>query len=419
MTSGTMKAMVLHEPGPAESAPLRLEEVPVPVPGPGEVLLKVRACGVCHTDLHTIEGELEPHREAVVPGHQIVGEVVALGDWPGERPPYPAADGVPLRVGERVGVPWLWRADGTCKYCRSERENLCEHPLFTGYDVDGGYAEYHVAQADFVYRLPDMDDLAVAPLLCAGIIGYRALRLTGVVDDPALPGWRRTAPAEGSGAGAARPSLRRMRPPGTLGAAAGRGSDPRFAESYPFEEEAAVVESEAAAGRLGLFGFGAAAHICMQIAVHRGWEVYVFTRAQHHRKLALELGAVWAGPAGGRPDTPGWVDPHHGLDAALIFAPAGELALHALALVEKGGIVALGGIHSSPIPPIDYPVIYGERVLRSVANSTRQDALDLLREAAEIPVRTEVEVFPLEAANDALLALKQSRIGGASVLKID
>lgn len=417
MTSGTMKAMVLRRPGPAESEPLRLEEVPIPVPGPGEVLLKVRACGVCHTDLHTIEGELEPHREAVIPGHQIVGEVVALGDWPGERPAYPAADGEPLRVGERVGVPWLWRTDGTCAYCRSDRENLCEHPLFTGYDVDGGYAEYHVAQADFVYRLPDMDDLAVAPLLCAGIIGYRALRLAGVVDDPALPGWRRTAPAE-------RPAVarRRLRPASSAGVETSRGGDPRFAEAYPFEEKEAAVESTAEAvpaGRLGIFGFGAAAHICLQIAAHRGWEVYVFTRAEHHRVLARDLGAAWAGPSAGRPDTPGWADAAHGLDAAIVFAPAGELALHALALVQKGGIVALGGIHSSPIPPIDYPVIYGERVLRSVANSTRQDALDLLREVAEVPVRTEVEVFPLEAANDALLALKQSRIGGAAVLKVD
>jgi len=387
--SGTMKAMVLREPGPAERAPLRLEEAPVPQPGPGEVLLKVRSCGVCHTDLHIMEGELEPRRETVIPGHQIVGEVVQLGDWPGgDRPDYPAADGRPLQLGERVGVPWLWRADGTCAYCRSGRENLCENPLFTGYDVNGGFAQYHVAQADFVYRLPDMDDLAVAPLLCAGIIGYRALRLTGVVDDPGLPGWR-------------------------------RGKQRATGQGRAIGEGCSAGESAPAAGRLGLFGFGAAAHICLQIAAHRGWEVYVFTRAEHHRALALELGAVWAGSSGVRPDAPGWERPDHGLDAAVIFAPAGELALDALALVEKGGIVALGGIHSSPIPPIDYPLIYGERVLRSVANSTRSDALELLREASEAAVRTEVEVFPLEGANDALLALKQSRIGGAAVLQVD
>jgi propanol-preferring alcohol dehydrogenase len=371
----TMRAMRLATPALASSKPLRLEIMPVPTPGPGEVLIAVHACGVCHTDLHTVEGELEPHRAPVVPGHQIVGEVVAFGDWPGERRrPVVAADGRPLELGERVGVPWLWKTDGTCSFCRRGDENLCEHALFTGYDVDGGYAEYAVAPSDFVYRLPEgMDDLAVAPLLCAGIIGYRSLRLAGVVGDAGarLPGRGQVSQAWWAG-----------------------GAAPRR--------------------RLGLYGFGAAAHICLQVAIHRGWEVYVFTRGTAHRELATQLGAVWAGASG---EAPGG-DPATKLEAAIVFAPAGQLALDALRATDKGGIVALGGIHSSPIPPIDYPTIYGERVLRSVANSTRQDALDLLAEAPQVPVRTEVEVFPLEQANEALIALKQGRIRGAAVLQI-
>jgi propanol-preferring alcohol dehydrogenase len=370
----TMRAMRLERPRPVGERPLTLVELPVPRPAAGEVLIAVHACGVCHTDLHTVEGELEPHRSPVVPGHQIVGEVVAFGEGADAVP----AGGVPLRQGERVGVPWLWRACGTCRYCRRGDENLCENALFTGYDMDGGYAEYTVAPAAFAYRLPDMPDLDVAPLLCAGIIGYRCLRLTGVV---------------GGGTGL----------PGG-GAAVGGAA----------EGCASVDEAAGGAGhRLGLYGFGAAAHICLQVAVHHGWEVYVFTRGEEHRKLARELGAVWAGAAGAASVT---AAPR--LNAAIVFAPAGRLALDALRACDKGGVVALGGIYSSPIPPIDYPLIYHERVLRSVANSTRQDARELFRVAGEIPIKTEVEAFDLEQANEALLALKEGRIRGAAALRI-
>lgn len=366
----SMRAMRLAMPEPVEDRPLQLVEVPLPVPGAGEILIRVQACGVCHTDLHTVEGELEPHRSPVIPGHQIVGRVAAFGDWPGgERREYRAADGRPLHLGERVGAPWLWRTCGRCRFCRRGQENLCENALFTGYDVDGGYAQFTVAPADFVYRLPEsMDDLAVAPLLCAGIIGYRCLRLTGVVgrDGGGLPGRPQGADAD----------------------------EPR---------------------RLGLYGFGAAAHIGLQVAVYHGWRVYVFTRGEEHRRLALELGAAWAGASG---EAPGG-DPEIKLDAAVIFAPAGQLALDALRACDRGGIVALGGIYSSPIPPIEYEDIYWERVLRSVANSTRKDALDLLAEAPQVPVRTEVQTFPLERANEALIDLKHGRIRGAAVLRID
>jgi alcohol dehydrogenase, propanol-preferring len=361
----TMRAMQLERPRPAGERPLQLVDMPVPRPGPGEILIAVRACGVCHTDLHTVEGELEPHRSPVVPGHQIVGEVVALGEGADTAPAGGELGGAPLRHGERVGVPWLWRACGTCRYCRRGDENLCENALFTGYDVDGGYAEYAVAPAAFAYRLPDMPDLDVAPLLCAGIIGYRCLRLTGVV---------------GGGTGL----------PG------------------------AAVSAPRPAGRLGLYGFGAAAHICLQVAVHHGWGLYVFTRGEEHRKLARKLGAVWAGASGEPPGGDAAVK----LDAAIVFAPDGRFALDALRACDKGGVVALGGIYSSPIPVIDYPVIYHERVLRSVANCTRQDARELLHVAREIPIKTEVEAFDLEQANAALLALKEGRIRGAAVLRI-
>jgi D-arabinose 1-dehydrogenase-like Zn-dependent alcohol dehydrogenase len=494
---GTMRAMRLVEPRPVTEKPLRLVELPIPRPGPGEVLVKVHACGVCHTDLHTVEGELEPHREAVIPGHQIVGEVVGFGDWPGgDRPEYPAADGRPLALGERVGVPWLWRADGSCRYCARGQENLCENALFTGYDVDGGYAEYHVANAAFTYRLPRLsggadtgaagfdpdpsggsgratadgfgrdpfaeagsgpggpamdapgrpaldDDVSAAPLLCAGVIGYRSLRLAGVVGDGAvLPGNARPG-----GAGAPRPTSAgglRSRPASSgarlrsvSGAMREFGGSPAGTMPLDMVDGIMAQELDEPAGRLGLFGFGAAAHLCLQVAVSRGWRVYVFTRAEHHRELALQLGAAWAGAAGQRPGAapppakpmPGQMeiggvaaaaaeDAGEWLDAAIVFAPAGQLAIAALEVVDKAGIVALGGIHSSPIPPLDYETIYGERVLRSVANSTREDALELLRSAAAIPLRTDVEVFPLEQANEALIALKESRIRGAAVLKI-
>ena len=391
-----MKAMLLRAPRPVEERPLELVELPTPAPGPGQVLIAVHACGICHTDLHTVEGELPPHRSPVVPGHQIVGEVAAVGE------------GVDRHVvGRRVGVPWLWCADGVCGYCRRGDENLCERALFTGYDVDGGYAEYVVAPAAFSYALPEaMDDLAVAPLLCAGIIGYRCLRLVGVTGERALPGEDR-ASAEADGGAWDEAGL----------ACCGMPGDAVTPPSVTVAEEGGVGGGEARgrpSRRLGLYGFGAAAHIATQIAAYLGWEVFVFTRGEEHRRLALELGAVWAGAAGEAPGD----DAALRLDAAIIFAPAGELAIDALKAVDRGGIVALGGIYSSPIPAIDYPLIYQERVIRSVTNSTRRDACELLDVAAEIPVRTEVEVFPLEEANEALLALKESRIRAAAVLQV-
>ena len=363
-----VRAMQLAAPAPVAEAPLRLVELPVPRPGPGQVLVRVLACGVCRTDLHILEGELAPHRSPVVLGHQIVGEVVALGVGaelvaPGGEPGAP-----PLDVGDRIGVPWLHQTDGTCRFCRRGDENLCEHALFTGWDVDGGFAEYTVAPAGFVYRLPaGMTAMAAAPLLCAGIIGYRCLRLTGVVgDDAGLP------------------------------SAAGRAVAPAATSVGP--------------RRLAIYGFGSAASLCAQIAIWRGWEVYGIARDEEHRAMARELGAVWAGESG---DDPGVL-----YDAAIVFAPAGELAVDALRRLDKGGIVALGGIYSSPIPPIEYPWIYHERVIRSVANSTRQDARELLRDAALIPIVSRVQEYDLEQANEALLDLKEDRVRGSAVLRV-
>jgi len=370
--SKTMRAMQLAAPAPVAEAPLRLVELPVPEPGSGQVLLRVRACGVCRTDLHILEGELPPHRAPVVPGHQIVGEVAALGLGARLVAPGGEAGAAPLDLGDIVGVPWLHHTDETCRFCRSGRENLCEHASFTGWDVDGGFAEYAVAPAGWVYRLPaGMDDLAAAPLLCAGIIGYRCLRLIGVVGDGAgLP----------SAAG----------PVHAGGAAADSGS--------------------AAPKRLAIYGFGSAASLCTQVAIWRGWEVYGIARDEEHRSLARELGAVWAGEAA---DDPGVL-----YDAAIVFAPAGDLAVDALRRLDKGGIVALGGIYSSPIPSIEYPWIYGERVVRSVANSTRRDARELLRDAALVPVVSRVQEYPLERANEALLDLKEDRVRGSAVLRV-
>jgi len=411
----TMRAMQLAAPGPAAQRPLRLVELTVPAPGPGEVLLRVRACGVCRTDLHILEGELSPHRSPVVPGHQIVGEVAALGEGVAAAGGAATAGGVaggamtqgispggeagapPPALGERVGVPWLYRTCGTCRFCRSGRENLCENARFTGWDVDGGFAEYMVAPADFVYRLPEgMDDLAAAPLLCAGIIGYRCLRLVGIVgDDAGLPGVGGRGAVDGRGAGAC-----------------GDAPAEIAAEAEALAEERGVppTEKRSEPRRLGLYGFGSAAHLCTQVARWRGWEVYAFTRGEEHRSLALELGAAWAGETS--------EDPGVLLDAAIVFAPAGELAVDALRHLEKGGIVALGGIYSSPIPPIEYPWIYHERVIRSVANSTRQDARELLRDAALVPVRSRVQEYDLEQANEALLDLKEDRVRGSAVLRV-
>lgn len=339
-----MRACRLHDPGPVETRPLSFEEdVPAPGPADDELLVRVSACGVCRTDLHVVEGELPPRLSPVIPGHQIVGHVQEVGA---------RVEG--FGAGDRVGVAWLNRTCGACRFCLAGRENLCESPQFTGWTVDGGFAEYAVAPAAFTYRLPEgFDDLQAAPLLCAGIIGYRALRLTGL-GDPGR-GW--------SGA------------------------------------------------RLGIYGFGAAGHVCIQLARARGAEVYVATRdRERHRALASELGAAWTGGADEEPPAK--------LDAAIIFAPAGELVPTALGALDKGGTLVLGGIHMSDIPSFPYQLIYGERAVRSVANNTREDGCEFLAEAARVPVRTHLETFPLENANDALNALKHDAIRGAAVLVV-
>jgi propanol-preferring alcohol dehydrogenase len=331
-----MKACVLEHPGLVASNPLQLRELPIPHPGEREVLVRVNACGICRTDLHVVEGELDPKKSVVIPGHQIVGRIERGG-----------AGATRYASGTRVGIPWLHHTDGRCFYCKSGRENLCDFPEFTGYTVDGGYAEYTVAHEDFVYPIPDgFADLQAAPLLCAGIIGFRCLRVSGI--------------------------------------------PPR--------------------GNLGIYGFGAAGHVCLQVARHWGSKVFVCTREEKHRLLAAELGAAWTGGA--------TEDPPEKLDAAIIFAPAGELVPPALAALRKGGVVVLGGIHMSPIPSFPYPLIYQERCIRSVANNTREDGHDFLRVAAEIPIRTEVRVFSLDQANLALNALKNDGIRGAAVLQI-
>jgi propanol-preferring alcohol dehydrogenase len=329
-----MKACLLHAPAPVESNPLEFADVPAPRPSKGEVLVRVKACGVCRTDLHVVDGELPPRKSPVIPGHQIVGVVETLGE--GARR---------FAVGARVGIAWLHKTDQTCEYCRAGMENLCDHPTFTGYTVDGGYAECAVAPEDFVYPIPEsFPDQQAAPLLCAGIIGFRCLRLSGVQ----------------------------------------RG------------------------GRLAFYGFGAAAHLAIQVARHWGVEIYACTRGATHQQLARQLGAVWAGEAAAEPPAK--------LDAAIIFAPAGELVPLALKALKKGGVLVLGGIHMSPIPSFDYNLLYQERVIRSVANNARQDGEDFLRVAAEIPVRMQVTLFPLREANRALNDLKSDRISGAAVL---
>jgi alcohol dehydrogenase, propanol-preferring len=339
-----VKASVLRRQAAIETRPLVLEELPAPTPGPGEVLVRVRACGICRTDLHVVEGDLPLVRTPVVPGHQVVGDVVTVGD--GVTTPRP---------GDRVGVAWLQRTCGRCRFCLSGRENLCLAPAFTGWTADGGFAELCTAPAAFVYPLPaGVADRDAAPLLCAGIIGYRALRLTGLGETPARP-W--------SGA------------------------------------------------RLGLYGFGAAGHVAIQLARGRGADVFVCTRDRDkHQALAAELGAAWVGDTTAPPPVP--------LDAAVIFAPAGELVPVALQAVDRGGVVVLGGIHMSPLPPLPYDRLYEERVVRSVANNTREDGHAFLAEAARLPVRTHTQLYPLDAVNDALAALKHDGIRGAGVVAI-
>ena len=325
-----MRAMVLKAPG----QPLELENRQIPRPKPGELLLKVRACAVCRTDLHVVDGDLPPCRAAIVPGHEIVGEVSALGEGV-----------MGFEVGQRVGVGWLGHTCGTCSFCTHDEENLCDHPEFTGYQKDGGFADYAVADAAFSFPIPGAySDAEAAPLLCAGLIGYRSLKMAG---------------------------------PGK---------------------------------KLGIYGFGAAAHIVAQVALWEGRSVYAFTRPGDTaaQDFAKSLGCCWAGGSGERPP----VD----LDAAIIFAPAGALVPAALRAVRKGGIVVCGGIHMSDIPSFPYSILWGERAVRSVANLTRRDAAEFLSLAPQVPVKTTVEVFPLTKANEALSALREGRLTGAGVL---
>ena len=331
-----MKAMVLEHPAPVTTEPLREEEVAAPEPGEGQVLLRVTHCGVCRTDLHIVEGDLPPKRLPIIPGHQIVGTAELVGPRASRFQP-----------GDRLGVAWLNWTCGRCPYCQAGRENLCDEARFTGYQVDGGYAQYLVVDEAFAYRIPDsLTDLQAAPLLCAGVIGFRSLRLSEIKSGQ----------------------------------------------------------------RLGLYGFGASAHIVIQIARHWGCEVYIFTRGQVHQRLAQDLGATWVGRAEETPPYP--------LDGAILFAPVGALVPEALRALCKGGTLAINAIHLTPIPELDYGWLYHERTIRSVANCTRQDAEDLLQIAALVPVRTEVEVFPLGEANRALELLKAARLKGAAVLEI-
>jgi propanol-preferring alcohol dehydrogenase len=325
-----MRAMILERPGD----PLRLAEVSVPPPRAGQVRVKVSACGVCRTDLHVVDGDLAEPKLPIIPGHEIVGHVEALGPGVGR-----------LGLGERVGIPWLGHTCGICTYCRDGRENLCDAPGFTGYQIDGGYAEYAVADADYCFPIPgDQPDAEVAPWLCAGLIGHRALRLAG----------------EGQS--------------------------------------------------LGLYGFGAAAHLVAQVARYQGRQVHAFTRPgdAEAQRFALSLGCVWAGGSDALPPV--------ALDAAIIFAPVGALVPAALRAVRKGGTVVLGGIHMSDIPTFPYALIWGERVVRSVANLTRQDAVEFLELARKVPVQAHVVSMPLAEANTALARLRSGELTGAAVL---
>ncbi|MEJ2555958.1 MAG: zinc-dependent alcohol dehydrogenase family protein [Anaerolineae bacterium] len=328
-----MRAMVLEAP----RQPLQAREVPVPKPSPEQVLIQNHACGVCRTDLHIVDGELTEPKLPLIPGHQIVGTVIQTG-----------AHVEQFSMGDRIGVPWLGYTDGTCRYCLRGQENLCDHPLFTGYTLDGGYAEYTVADQRYCFPLPaSYADTEVAPLLCAGLIGYRTYRLAGE-----------------------------------------------------------HVE------RLGIYGFGAAAHIIAQVAEHQGKRIYAFTRPgdTQSQEFARRLGAVWAGDSTEQPPDE--------LDAALIFAPVGPLVVEALKATAKGGVVVSGGIHMSDIPSFPYSLLWEERIIRSVANLTRRDGEEFLEIAPKVPVKTEVQTFRLEEANEALNRLRGGQIQGAAVLEI-
>ncbi|MCB8954327.1 MAG: zinc-dependent alcohol dehydrogenase family protein [Ardenticatenales bacterium] len=331
-----MHAMMLNAPRPVVDAPLTAVNVPASPPGAGQILVRVTVCGVCHTDLHTVEGDLDLPTLPITPGHQVVGRVAARGVGANR-----------FALGDRVGVAWLNWTCGECAQCRAGRENLCANARFTGLHAHGGYAETLVVDERFAFPLPaEFSDMAAAPLLCAGIIGYRSLKLCGIE-----PG-----------------------------------------------------------GKLGLYGFGASAHLVIQVARHWGCAVYVFTRGEEHRRLARALGAVWAG--GAEDEIKGE------LDAGITFAPVGSLIPLALRHLRPAGTLAINAVHLTPIPELPYERLYGERVLRSVANFTRQDAADFLHLAAEIPIRAEVEAFPLAQANEALLKLKNSQIKGAAALVV-
>jgi len=329
-----MRAQQLLEPARVQRRPLRLADLPAPVPGPGDIAVRIAACAVCRTDLQIVEGDIAAHRLPIVPGHQVVGRVDAVGEgvtnW---------------RIGDRAGVAWLASACGHCRHCLGGRENLCESAQFTGWDRDGGYAERIVVDADFALTLPDgFDDMAAAPLLCGGIIGYRALKVSGIE-----PG-----------------------------------------------------------GRLGLYGFGASASLAIQVAVHWGCEVYVATRSEREQQRARQMGAAWAGGYDERPPKP--------LDAAVTFAPAGDVVVAALQSLDRGGTVAINAIHLDRVPEFPYERLWWERHLRSVANFTRKDAREFLELAAAIPIRTSIETFALEDANEALFRLRSGKLNGTAVL---
>jgi propanol-preferring alcohol dehydrogenase len=330
----TMRAMLLEAPG----EPLTLKQVPVPAPGPNQVLLQVHACGVCRTDLHILDGELKNPKLPLILGHQIVGTIIDLGK-----------DVDQFQLGERIGVPWLGYTDGTCQYCQRDQENLCENPLFTGYTIDGGFAEYAVADQRYCFTLPEAyADREVAPLLCAGMIGYRTYRLAGEHID-----------------------------------------------------------------RIGIYGFGSAAHIIAQVAIHQGKRVFAFTRSGDNeaQEFALQLGAAWAGDSTQAPPEK--------LDAALIFAPVGSLIVDALRATTKGGTVVSGGIHMSDIPSFPYRLLWEERTIRSVANLTRKDGEDFLAVAPRVPVETQIQTYTLEAASQALDDIREGRLQGSAVLIVD
>ncbi len=332
-----MRAWELRAPRPIDTGPLALVQRPDPEPGPGQVRLRVSVCGVCRTDLHVAEGDLPVHRPSVVPGHEVVGRVDVLGRGAAR-----------FAVGERVGVAWLAGTDGVCRFCRRGNENLCESAVFTGWDLDGGYAEHVVVDEAFAYRLPEgLSDEGAAPLLCAGIIGYRALKRTGL-----RPG-----------------------------------------------------------GRLGIYGFGGSAHLTAQLALAQGAELYVMTRSSEARQLATELGAHWVGAAYDPPPAP--------LDGAILFAPVGNLVPPAMAALDKGGVLAVAGIHLSDVPELDYQAhLFSERELRSVTANTRADGEEFLALAARLGVTATTTTYPLEEAQVALSDLAHDRLVGAAVLRV-